>query len=97
MRKLLPLLLALGFTALAIPSESTHAQDKDKKKEKGKYDPPDKIFPPSADVLKQIETKTAQLVAKIEELRKNPKNEALLPDVEIYLRGAKSLYRVSAN
>ncbi|HZZ81654.1 MAG TPA: hypothetical protein VFE62_24340, partial [Gemmataceae bacterium] len=93
MRKLLPLLLAAGFATCAISADPTLAQDKDKKKEKAPYAPPDKLFPPSADVMKQIETKTVQLAAKIEELRKNPKNVWLLPDVEIYLRGARNIVR----
>lgn len=73
-------------------AEEAVAQPKDKKKEKGQYDPPE-AFMPSADVLKQIETKTAQLAAKIAELRKDPKTHELLPDVEIYLRGARNIVR----
>ncbi len=60
---------------------------------RGQYDPPEKIFPPSAEVLQQIETKTAQLAAKIAELKKDPKRHELLPDVEIYLRGARNIVR----
>ena len=91
MRRVLPLLVICGFTFFCEPPASAGGGDK-KQKEKGKFDPP-KLFPPSEDVLKQIETKTAQLAAKIDELRKNPKAADLLPDVEIYLRGAKNIVR----
>jgi pimeloyl-ACP methyl ester carboxylesterase len=81
MRKQLLILLAIGF--MAFVAESV----------RGQYEPPEKIFPPSDEVLQQIESKTAQLTAKIAELRKNPKTHDLLPDVEIYLRGARNIVR----
>src|SRR5271166_1726568 len=94
MRKLLPLILAGSFMACFVVAAPVHGQkEKDAKKEKGQYDPPDKIYPPSEEVLKQIAAKTAQLAAKIAELRKNPKTHELLPDVEIYLRGAENIVR----
>lgn len=87
MRNSLIFLIAAGLFAHLCPAVAQTEKDK------GKYDPPDKIFPPSADVLKQIEKKTAQLAAKIEELQKDPKAHDVLPDVEIYLRGARNIVR----
>lgn len=87
MRNSLIFLIAAGLFAHLCPAQAQTEKDK------GKYDPPDKIFPPSDAVLKQIETKTAQLAAKIEELQKDPKSHDLLPDVEIYLRGARNIVR----
>jgi hypothetical protein len=93
MRKLLPLLVAVGFMACCVMAAPVHAQkEKDKKKAKGEYDPPD-AFVPSEETLKQIVAKTAQLAAKIAELRKDKKTHELLPDVEIYLRGAENIVR----
>src|SRR5262249_106044 len=54
--------------------------------------PPESLVP-AEDVLKQIEGKTAQLADKIAELRKNKVHHHLLPDVEIYLRGAQNIVR----
>ena len=85
MHRVLPLLLVCGFTFVP-------AADAQPKKEKGKYDPPASLQP-SAEVLQQIQEKTAQLAAKIGELRKDPKHHELLPDVEIYLRGAENIIR----
>ena len=64
----------------------------EKKKEKGKFDPPD-AFVPTEEVHKEIQAKTAQLAAKIAELRKDKKHAELLPDVEIFLRGAENIVR----
>jgi pimeloyl-ACP methyl ester carboxylesterase len=61
-------------------------------KAKGKYDPPGNLEP-TADVLKEIQAKTAQLAAKVADLRKEEKHAELLPDVEIYLRGAENIVR----
>lgn len=91
MRRVLPLLVICGFTVLLSAAPQAVAQ-KEKDKPKGKFDP-GKIFPPTEDLLKQIETKTAKLAAKIDELRKNPKTHESLPDVEIYLRGARNIVR----
>src|SRR5207237_10347348 len=63
-----------------------------KAKPKQKYDPPGNIEPP-AEVLQQILAKTELLAAKIAELRKDKKHAELLPDVEIYLRGAQNIVR----
>ncbi len=87
---------ATGDAARGTPSLALQAgltQQKDEKKAKGPYDPPDKIYPPSEETLKQIAAKTAQLAAKIGELRKDKKTHDLLPDVEIYLRGAENIVR----
>jgi pimeloyl-ACP methyl ester carboxylesterase len=80
MRWLLPLLFTLCFIVSPLSAQ-------DKKKEKAKVDPP------TEDVIKEIQAKTKILAAKIAELRKEPRNHALLPDVEIYLRGAESIVR----
>lgn len=88
MRRLIPLLVGCGFIVL-LASPHTEAQ---KAKEKGKYDPPGNLQP-SDDVLKQIADKTAQLAAKVAELRKDKKHHKLLPDVEIFLRGAENIVR----
>ena len=88
MRRILPLLLGCGFTILLAGSPPADAQ----KKEKGKYDPPGSLEP-TPDVLKEIQAKTAQLAAKIAELRKDEKTHELLPDVEIYLRAAENIVR----
>ena len=94
MRWVLPFLLVCGFMFLLSEPErqASGVEQAQKKKDKGKYDPPD-AFAPSADVLKQIEIKTAQLAAKIAELKKDKKTHELLPDVEIYLRGAENIVR----
>src|ERR1017187_3233524 len=63
-----------------------------KKKEKNPYAPPE-VFMPNDEVLKQIAAKTAQLADKIAELRKDKKHHELLPDVEIFLRGAENIVR----
>ncbi len=88
MRRLIPLLVGCGF----IVSLAASTADAQKAKDKGKYDPPGNLEPTPA-VLKQIADKTAQLAAKIAELRKNEKHHQLLPDVEIYLRGAQNIVR----
>jgi pimeloyl-ACP methyl ester carboxylesterase len=89
MRKVLPLLVGCGFMFLLAGSQHAAAQ---KQKLKGQYDPPGNLEPP-AEVLQQIKEKTAQLAAKIAELRKHPKHHELLPDVEIYLRAAENIVR----
>jgi hypothetical protein len=89
MRRVLPLLVGCGFMYLLAGSQAADAQ---KPKEKGKYDAPGNIEPP-AEVLGQIKEKTAQLAAKIAELRKVKKHAELLPDVEIFLRGAENIVR----
>ena len=89
MRRVIPLLAICGFTILLAATPQADAQ---KKKEKGKFDPPESLQP-TPDQLKQIEAKTAQLAAKIAELRKDKKTHELLPDVEIYLRGARNIVR----
>jgi pimeloyl-ACP methyl ester carboxylesterase len=78
MRWILPFVVVCGFTI----SSSALAQ----------YDPPATIVP-TAEVLKEIETKTAKLAARIDGLRKDKKTHELLPDVEIYLRGAVNIVR----
>ncbi|MBI1832411.1 MAG: alpha/beta hydrolase [Planctomycetes bacterium] len=115
MHKILPWLVVVGFIfafANAGSSEPERQRGADgdlvwrsgteiaqKKKEKGKFDPP-KIFEPSQEVLDQILAKTAQLSAKIADLRANGQRKLgggnlttheLLPDVEIYLRGARNI------
>lgn len=89
MQKTLPFLVVAGFMFAVAGPQFAAAQ---KPKEKGKFDPP-KIFEPSQEVLDQILAKTAQLEAKIESLRKDKKTHDLLPDVEIYLRGARNIVR----
>src|SRR5437870_2154651 len=91
MRRLLPLLVLLTSAPLA-----------DAQKAKGKYDPPVSIEP-VAEVMREIQAKTAQLAAKIAELRKDKKHKDLaasgwrfseqLPEVEIYLRAAENIVR----
>jgi pimeloyl-ACP methyl ester carboxylesterase len=95
MRRVLPFLLACGFMFFC--SDAPFAQDKkpkDKKDKKGKFDPPANLIP-SDEMLKQIRAKTRQLADKIAELRakKDSKIDTLLPDVEIYLRGAENIVR----
>jgi pimeloyl-ACP methyl ester carboxylesterase len=90
MQKVIPCLLMCGFMALVADCQPALAQKK--KTKKGKFAPPGSLTP-SAEVMKQIAAKTDQLADKIAELRKNPKHHALLPDVEIYLRGAKNIVR----
>ncbi|MSQ95187.1 MAG: hypothetical protein EXR98_11615 [Gemmataceae bacterium] len=86
MRKVILLGIACGFALLALNTQPAFPQTKEK------FGPP-KVILPSDDVLNQIAEKTAQLAAKIAELRKNPKHHELLPDVEIFLRGAESIVR----
>src|SRR5580765_499871 len=85
MRWLLPLVCGSGFILFSSSAGFTHAQ-KAKAKEQA-------IFEPSPEVMAQIKAKTAKLSAKIGELRKDKKNHELLPDVEIYLRGAENIVR----
>jgi|ERR1051325_6921230 pimeloyl-ACP methyl ester carboxylesterase len=95
MRRVLLLLLAACFTIFSLSvvgSEHEQGEKGKQKKEKGKFDPPE-AFQPTEAQLAEIKTKTAQLAAKIAELRKNPKTHELLPDVEIYLRGAVNIVR----
>lgn len=92
MRRLILSLGLCGFILFPMLGSPLPGQAQQKKKEKGKFDPPD-AFAPSPEILKQIEAKTAQLAARIEELRKNPKSHDLLPDVEVYLRGARNIVR----
>ena len=89
MRKVLLLLIGCGFMILVASPQSADAQ---KPKEKGKYNPPGNFEPPP-EMLKQIQENTVQLAAKIAELRKDKKHHDLLPDVEIYLRGAENIVR----
>jgi hypothetical protein len=89
MRRVVPFLVGCGFTILLATGQIADAQ---KAKEKGKYDPPGNIEPP-AEVMQQIQDKTNQLAAKIAELRKDKKHHELLPDVEIFLRGAENIVR----
>ena len=96
MRRVIPFLIVCGFTIL-LSGPGTPATGEElaqKKKAKGKFDPPD-AFVPTPLLLQQIEAKTTQLSAKIEELRKSKdeKTQLLLPDVEIYLRGARNIVR----
>jgi hypothetical protein len=94
MRLVLLFLVGCGFTIsfyqLEAPARDSEVPQK--KKPKSEYDPPD-AFVPSAEQLQQIQAKTAQLAAKIAELRKDKKNHELLPDVEIFLRGAENIVR----
>jgi len=78
------------FTADAPFAQDKKPKDKDKKT---KINPEDLI--PSAEVLTQIQAKTKQLADKIAGLRakKDKKIDTLLPDVEIYLRGAENIVR----
>jgi predicted esterase len=94
MRLVLLFLATCGFTILVSEPEAPArgSEIPQKKKPKGEYDPPD-AFVPSAEQLQQIQRKTAQLAAKIAELRKDKKNHELLPDVEIFLRGAENIVR----
>jgi len=85
MRRILPLLIACGFTILPAGLQPASAQ-------KGKFDPPGNNELP-AEVVQQIQEKTPQLAAKIAELRKDKKHLDLLPDIEIYLRGAENIVR----
>lgn len=89
MRRVLPALVAAGFIVFSFLPSPALAQ---KKKEKGKFDPPDAFQPTPAELV-AIKAKTDQLADKIAELRKNPKAHALLPDIEIYLRGAQNIVR----
>ncbi len=91
MRRTLLLALAFGFMVFSF-SLFAEEQAGKQKKEKGKFDPPE-AFQPNEQELAQIKDKTAQLAARIDELRKNPKTHELLPDVEIYLRGAVNIVR----
>jgi len=68
------------------------AAAQEQKSKPQKFDAP-KSFEPTAEVMHQIESKTAQLAAKIAELRKDKKNWEQLPDVEIFLRGAQNIVR----
>ncbi len=79
MRRVIPFLVLCGFTVFLNAA-------------RGQYDPP-KIAPPSEETLQQIAAKTAQLAAKIAELKKDKKHHDLLPDVEIFLRGAENIVR----
>jgi len=95
MRRVIPFLVLACFTIFSVAFSPLSPcgrgaggeGEQKKKQEKGQ------LFPPTEDVLKQIETKTQQLAAKIDELRKNPKTHKLLPDVEIFLRGAQNIVR----
>ncbi|MBI3823345.1 MAG: hypothetical protein HY289_11800 [Planctomycetes bacterium] len=89
MRMTLLFLAGCGFTMLLAGSQFAEAP---KKKEKGKFDPP-AIFEPTPEVLLQIKNKTAVLAAQVAALRKDPKRHELLPDVEIFLRGAENIVR----
>ncbi|MSU80300.1 MAG: hypothetical protein EXS16_19685 [Gemmataceae bacterium] len=97
MRWTLPFFLACGF--IIFSSNAGFTQDK-KKDKKGKFDPPPS-FQPTDEQLAQIKAKTAHLAAKIAELHKDKKQaklredpaQDLLPDVEIYLRGAENIVR----
>ncbi len=91
MRRVIPFIALCGFTIFFAVTPAGSEGQQPKKKEKAKVDPD--AFLPNADVLKQIETKTAQLATKIDALRKDPKTHDLLPDVEIYLRGARNIVR----
>ena len=97
MRRILPLLLVASFMIFSFLPSAVIGQ----KKEKGKFDPPD-AFQPNDKELEQIKAKTAQLAAKIAELRANGQRKLaganhatydMLPDVEIYLRGAENIVR----
>ena len=94
MRRVILFLAASCFMILFYQpgAQATGSEVAQEKKAKGQYDPPN-AFMPAADVLKQIAAKTAQLAAKIAELKKEPKNHELLPDVEIFLRGAQNIVR----
>lgn len=101
MRKVISLVIVCGFALAHQPGAQATGPDADPVarapgwfavQTKEKFGPPGIILP-SEDVLTQIADKTAQLAARIAELRKNPKHHASLPDIEIFLRGAENIVR----